>query len=169
MAEDAVGSEGPPARWQHCMVTTGEHLYILGGSGQGGSILADVYRFWLTSSPSLQCSGSVTFWYGSGSVSRPFRQWPSRHQQIIIFFPSFFFLLITLWRYGTFTLFFKDKISWISHKTIEIQVVLTIFAWWWKEPEPDPYFQLRDSDPGGPKTSGSRKLLTRMGWKIYNL
>jgi hypothetical protein len=41
----AEGSEGPPARWQHCMVTTGEHLYILGGSGQGGSILADVYRF----------------------------------------------------------------------------------------------------------------------------
>ncbi len=54
MAEESNGSEGPPARWQHCMVTTGEHLYILGGSGQGGSILADVYRFWLTFSPCME-------------------------------------------------------------------------------------------------------------------
>ncbi len=30
---------------------------------------------------------------------------------------------------------------------------LTIFAWWWKHP--DPYLWLMDPDPGGPKTYGS--------------
>ncbi len=35
-----------------------------------------------------------------------------------------------------------------------IKVFLTIFPWWWKDPEPDPYLWLSDSDadPGGPKT-----------------
>ncbi len=31
---------------------------------------------------------------------------------------------------------------------------LTIFAWWWKDPDPDPYHWItdRDRDPGGAKT-----------------
>ncbi len=37
------------------------------------------------------------------------------------------------------------------------QDFLTIFAWWWKDPEPDPFLWLTDPDtnPGGPKTYGS--------------
>ncbi len=77
-----------------------------------------------------QCCGSMTFWYryisGSadpciwlmgpdpdpGSGSCYFRHWPLRCQQ------------------GTFTSFFEDKKSKRSHKTVEIKVLLTIFAWW---------------------------------------
>jgi hypothetical protein len=54
---------------------------------------------------------------------------------------------------GTFTSFFKDKKSQRSHRTAEIKVFLIIFAWWWKDPEPDPYLWL--TDPDGPKTYGS--------------
>jgi hypothetical protein len=39
------------------------------------------------------------------------------------------------------------------YKTVEIKVLLTIFAWWWKDP--DPYIWLTDLDPGGPKIYGS--------------
>ncbi len=59
-----------------------------------------------------------------------FRQWPSRRQQKIIFFFSKFSLLITVLFEGTFTSFFKDKKSHRSHKTVGINVFLTIFAWW---------------------------------------
>jgi hypothetical protein len=59
-----------------------------------------------------QCSGSVTFWYRSGSALRTcgsgscsFRQWLSRCQQKIMFFSSFCLILFE----GTFTSFFKDK------------------------------------------------------------
>ncbi len=58
------------------------------------------------------------------------------------------------------TSFFKDKkVMSYSHKTVEIRVFLTIFAWWWKDPDPDPYLWLTDpdADPGGPKTYGSYK------------
>ncbi len=33
---------------------------------------------------------------------------------------------------------------------------LAIFAWWEKDPDPDPYLWLTDPDPGGPKTYRSR-------------
>jgi hypothetical protein len=44
-----------------------------------------------------------------------------------------------------------------SHKTVEIKAFLTVFAWWWKDPEPDPYLWLVDpyAVPGGPNTYGS--------------
>ncbi len=58
--------------------------------------------------------------------------------------------LLLLFEY-TFTSFFKDKKSKWSHKTVGIKVFLTIFAWWWKEPDPDPYLWLMVPDPGGPK------------------
>ncbi len=48
---------------------------------------------------------------------------------------------------GTFISFFKDKMSKRSHKTVGIKVFITIFAWWWKDP--DPYFW--QVDPDGPK------------------
>ncbi len=51
--------------------------------------------------------------------------------------------------------FFKDKKAKRSHKTVGIKVFLTIFAWWQKGPDPDPYLRLVDPDPGGPKTCGS--------------
>ncbi len=39
--------------------------------------------------------------------------------------------------------------------TVVIKVFLTFFAWWQKNPDPDPYLWLVDPDPGGPKTCGS--------------
>ncbi len=51
--------------------------------------------------------------------------------------------------------FFKDKKSKRSHKRVGIKVLLTIFAWWWKDPDPDSYFWIMDPDPGSPKTCGS--------------
>ncbi len=49
---------------------------------------------------------------------------------------------------GTFTSFFIDKKSLKSHKTVEINVFLTIFAWCKKDPDPepdlDPYLWLMD-------------------------
>ncbi len=53
----------------------------------------------------------------------------------------------------TFKSFVKDKKSQRSYKTVEIEAFITIFAWWWKDPEPDPYLWI--TDPGGPKTYGS--------------
>ncbi len=53
--------------------------------------------------------------------------------------------------YTVFTSFFKDKKSLRSYNTVEIKVFLTIFAWCWKDPEPDPYLWLMDADPGGQK------------------
>ncbi len=74
-------------------------------------------------------------------------QWPSRHE------PKQIFLVFCLLLFeGIFTSFFQDRRkSYWSHKTVEIKVFLTIFAWWWKDPDlkPDPYLQL--TDPGGPK------------------
>ncbi len=63
------------------------------------------------------------------------------------------FLLMAFWRY--IYIIFKDKKSKRSHKTVEIKVFLTIFAWWWKDSDPDPHLWLVDPDPGGPKTCGS--------------
>ncbi len=54
---------------------------------------------------------------------------------------------------GTFTSFFKDQKLQRSRKRVEINVFLTNFAWWWKDP--DPYLLLTDPDPGGSKTYGS--------------
>ncbi len=90
----------------------------------------------------------MTFRCGSGSCY--FRHWPSRLQQKTNFFEKVF-LLITLLFKGAFISFFKDKKSKRSHKTAGIKVVLTLFAWWWKDPElvdPKP-------DPGGLITRGS--------------
>ncbi len=80
--------------------------------------------------PQHQSSGSMTFWGGSGSGSSDpcfwlmdpgsdpdpgsgscyFRHWPSTCQQKT-YFLTHFFLLITFWRYISFTSFFKDKKS----------------------------------------------------------
>ncbi len=57
--------------------------------------------------------------------------------------------------------FFKNKShKKVTYKTVEIKVFLTIFARWWKDPEPEPYPETvpylwltdPDADPGGPTT-----------------
>ncbi len=72
----------------------------------------------------LQCSGSMTFWYGSGSRA-PYSRIRIRIQ---ILLPKFFCLFITV---GTLTSVFKSNMSLRSHKTVEIMVYLNLFAGWW--------------------------------------
>ncbi len=47
------------------------------------------------------------------------------------------------------------KKSQRSYKTLEIKVFLTIFAWWWKDPDPYLWLTDPDADPRGLKTYGS--------------
>ncbi len=54
----------------------------------------------------------------------------------------------------------SDSVTLVkSHKEVPVpvKVFLTIFAWWWEDPEPDPYLLLTDpdADRGGPNTYGS--------------
>ncbi len=88
-----------------------------------------------------QCSGSVTFWYRSGSGSCSFLQWLSRCQKM--FFSCFFCLLLSE---GTLSSFFKDKKLARTHKTVVIKVFLNFFACWWKDPDPDPYKRIRNRE-----------------------
>ncbi len=100
-----------------------------------------------------QCCGSMTFWYGSGSVDQCLWQMDPDPAIFAIdlqdannncFKTSFSAYYHTSWRYIYIT-FQRKKSEW-SHKTVGIKVCLTIFAWWWKDP---------DLDPGGPQTFGS--------------
>ncbi len=72
----------------------------------------------------IRIRGSTPLTNGSGSFY--FHHWPSRCQQKIFFFKQVFFCILLF--KGTFTSFFKDKKSKISHKTVEIKVFLTILA-----------------------------------------
>jgi hypothetical protein len=63
------------------------------------------------------------------------------------------FLFITSRMYTYIILSSKIKKESRSHQTVKIKVLLTIFAWWWKDP--DLYIWLTDLDPRGPKTYGS--------------
>ncbi len=49
----------------------------------------------------------------------------------------------------------------------QLKVFLTIFAWWWKDP--DPYLWLADLDPGGPKTywSSGSGILDAIPWRFF--
>jgi hypothetical protein len=102
-----------------------------------------------------QCCGSVIFWYGSGCGSSDPYIWltepdadpvEKKHKD-----PTEPDADSERW-YN-----YKNKKSKRSHKTVEIKVFLTSFAWRWKAPEPHPYLWLTnpDGDPGGPKTYGS--------------
>ncbi len=104
----------------------------------------------------LQCCGSMTFWSGSGSGSADPCLWlmdPDPAFFVIdlqdaskkLIFNTIFFCLLLF--KGKFTSFFKIK----CQKESQIKVFLTIFAWWYKDPDPDPYIWLVDPDPGGPK------------------
>ncbi len=91
-----------------------------------------------------QCCGSLTFWYhwltDPGSDPNPVpdaalfvtRQWPSRCRQKYFLFSKFFCLLV------------------VSHKTAEIKGFPSLFALWWKDPDPDsdPFKIMTDPDPG---------------------
>jgi hypothetical protein len=72
----------------------------------------------------------------SGSGSCYCRQWLSRSYIDIIF-----------QRYKVI----KES----QNKTVGVKVFLTIYAWWQRDPDPDPYIVITDPDPGGPKTYGS--------------
>ncbi len=86
----------------------------------------------------VQCSGSMTFWCGSGSadpclwlMDPDADPYPSIFvidlqdaNKKLIFLKFFCIILFE----GTFTSFFKDKTSKRSHKTAEIKVFLAIFA-----------------------------------------
>jgi hypothetical protein len=106
---------------------------------------------------SIRGSMPLTIGSGWGSQSFYFRHWPSRCQQKTNLKKGF---LLSTFK-GTFTSFFKSKKSKISNKTVGINVFLTIFAWWQKDPnldpDPDPCLWLIDPDPDleGPKTDGS--------------
>jgi hypothetical protein len=93
----------------------------------------------------FQCCGSMTFWGASWSGSADPCLWlmdpdPSifvidlqdASKKIILnkIFSAHYFLKIHLHNFSK---------------------ILTIFAWWWKDPEPDPYLWL--TDPGGNKKS----------------
>jgi len=98
----------------------------------------------------IRIRGSMPLTNGSGCRSGScYFHHSSRRQQKIIFWKLFCLLLFE----GTFTSFFKDKKLYRSHKTVGFDVFLTIFAWWYKDP--DPYLWQMDPDPGGPKTYGS--------------
>ncbi len=87
----------------------------------------------------LRCSGSVKFWYGSGSSDpylwRPrillFSSLTFKMPNNLIFFQIFFaFYFLKL------HLHHSSQIK--SHKkSPEISGFLTNFAWWWKDPDPD--------------------------------
>ncbi len=85
----------------------------------------------------IRIRGSVPMTTGSGSGSSYFRHWPSS---------AYYFLKVHLHHFS------KIK-SPKTLKTLEINVFLTIFSWWSKDPNPDPYLWLMDTDPGGPKNT----------------
>ncbi len=69
-------------------------------------------------------------------------------------FSAYYFLKVYLHHFSK-----TKKQSKRCHKTVEIKVLLTIFAEWEKDPDlnPDPYLWLMEPDPdsAGPKTCGS--------------
>ncbi len=71
----------------------------------------------------IRGSMPLTNGFGFESGSGYFRHWPSRRQQQT---NIYFCLLLSE---GTFTSFIKDKKSKRGHKTVEIKIFLTIFAW----------------------------------------
>ncbi len=93
-----------------------------------------------------QCGESVTFWYRSES-SDPYIC--PTHPDVDPGRPKNLRIRMRIRN--------TVKKSQRSHKTVEVKVFLTIFAWWWKDPEPVSYLWLMDpdADPGGPKTYGS--------------
>ncbi len=117
---------GLPA-WWHAVPSS---LWCLGGWQSCGMTL----YFSENVSLSLQCCGSMPFWCGSGSAD-PCLWLMDRDPAIFItdlqdankklIEKKFFCILLFE---CTCTLFFKDKKSKRSHKTVEIKVFLTTFA-----------------------------------------
>ncbi len=97
----------------------------------------------------IQCSESVTFWYGSGSADPYF--WltdpdPSVKFKTSTKFFAYYFLKVHL-RHSS-----KIKVIKMSQNS-ENQGFSHYFAWWWKDPDPDSYLWL--TDQCGPKVSRS--------------
>ncbi len=87
-----------------------------------------------------QCSGSMTFWNGSGSgaFSWSFSSLPSSTKKKV--FPKFFCVFLTL---GTLTFVFKDNMSLRSHKAEEIMLYVYFSAQWWKDPDQYKWLRIR--------------------------
>ncbi len=119
----------------------------------------------------FQCCGSVIFFFGTGPYADPggpitygsdsgtlvhyiiLQRWKVKKKS----YNSRINVFLTIFN-STFLFYFS-----FYHLTIHIitrlgiGTALTIFAWWWKDPEPDPYLWLADpeADPGGLKAYGS--------------
>ncbi len=107
-----------------------------------------------------QCSGSVTFRYGSGwgsgSGSCSFRKWPSRWQQNKFFskFLSFFiFDSLKILHHSS-----KKKV--IKKSQNIIKNFLHFFSCCWKDSDPYKKIENPDADPEGQKTYESYEFLT---------
>ncbi len=107
-----------------------------GGGGRSG----EIDRF-----PCIrgnQCWGSVTFWYGSVCGSSDPYLWltdPDTGGPKTYGSECKFETMVHLHN--------SSKIK--SHKKLQNsikQVLFTILAWWWKDPEPDQYLWLMDQD-----------------------
>ncbi len=110
----------------------------------------------------LYGSGTAPLTNGYGSGSSSIRQWYQEAKNNC-FFSNFLGLLHFE---GTFFIL-QDKSHKENRRTKK--VFLTIFAWWWKDPEPDshPDLWLTDPDPGGPKITDPEQcfLLWQYGRK----
>ncbi len=111
--------------------------------------------------PVLQCCGSMTFWYGSGSGFADPYHWLTDPDPVFSsvtdkmptknkFFPKVYCLLISEGT-GTLTSVFIDKKSKRCHKILEIKVFLTsLLVMEGSDPGADKI--MTDPDLGGPKT-----------------
>ncbi len=96
---------------------------------------------------------SVTFWYGSASRFADKYHWLTEPDLDTAPVPALFLSdLQDANKKKILTVRFCLLITFciIRNSLNEIKVFLTIFAWWWKDPDSDP--DGFGSDPGGPKT-----------------
>ncbi len=128
---------------------------------------------------SRQCSGSVTFWYGTGSWD-PYLlpKNPDADPALSVsdqqdnnknnFFPFSFYAC-------SFSVHLHHSSKIKNHDEVTKQLksrFSSFFVCWWKdpEPEPDPYKEITDPDPGDPKKqygSGLGTLLQVQGNKRH--
>ncbi len=134
-------------------VKDGQYLHIfLVKSGRRRIRIKTTYKTETSSNDAAQghnakqCSGSMTFWCGSGSCY--FRHWPSRHQLKNYLKKKFFWLLLFE---GTFTVHnYSKKKSPKEVTNSRNQGFSYYYCLMTEESDPDPYLWLVDPDPGSP-------------------
>ncbi len=107
----------------------------------------------------------MTYWQGSGSADPIPLTDPDPALDPSLFVSNLqdtnknnFFQRFFAHYFLKFTSFFKDKKSFRSHKTEEIKVFLTIFVWWWKDPEGPKTYGSEDPEHWGVRPIDSRSL-----------